>query len=325
LKNFCFNDGVKVLKAVISSDDEFDMSILEKNFFSKPKSTFCLVQQISPEDIQKYFIIGIKFDDFYITPVKIWSNDMNKRKNYINVFTYEKTYLFICQQPLCKLFDTILQAMLNIKKLNLLQNMSNFGFCFMPEHKGTFETENNEKISLQLNELLNSFYYRPFPFFEEKLYYKSERNNIVVNYTYPNTFNEAFIATDWLCKQFFNIIDYNTLFMILTRILLEHSFIFISDDIQLLTSTVLGFSYLIQPFNWPFIIVPNLPLDLMSMIDSPVPFLIGMLGDNELIKRLQSMNTLCSNIVRITKDKFEFYVKLPLFSHVTRSSISNPI
>jgi hypothetical protein len=318
---------VRVTKTVISSDDEFDISILERNFFSKPSSTFCLVQQVSPEDIQKYFIIGIKFDDFYITPVKIFDESMNKRKNYINIFTYEKTYLFICQQPLCKLFDTTLQAMLGIKKLNLLQNMSNFGFCFIPENKKEFETENNEKVGIQLNELLNSFYYRPFPFFEEKVSYKSEYNNIVVNYTYPNTFNAAFIATDWLCKQFFNVIDYNTLFMILTRILLEHSFIFISTDIQLLTATVLGFSYLILPFNWPFIIVPNLPLDLMSMIDSPVPFLIGMLGDDGLRKQLQMQKTLCSNIVVISKDKYEFYVNIITFTHSLAIKLNtlNPI
>jgi hypothetical protein len=264
---------------------------------------------VSPEDIQKYFIIGIKFDDFYITPVKIWNENMNERKNYINVFTYEKTFLFICQQPLCKLFDTSLQALINIKKLNLLQNMSNFGFCFMPENKKIFETENNEKISTQLNELLNYFYYRPYPFFEEKISYKSEFNNIHVNYSYPNTFNESFLATDWLCKKFFDIIDYNTLFNILTRILLEHSFIFISDDIQLLTATVLGFSYLILPFKWPFIIVPNLPIDLMNMIDSPVPFLIGMLGDDSLKKKLLNIKSLYANIVVITNEKFELFVK----------------
>jgi hypothetical protein len=282
--------------------------VLEKNFFSKPSSTFCLVQQVTPEDIQKYFIIGIKFEDFYITPVKIWNDDMNQRKNYINVFTYEKTYLFICQQPLCKLFDSILQSMLNIKKLNFLQNMYHFSYCFIPENKTTFETENNEKIGNQLNELLNYFHTRQFPLFEEKVSFKSEHNNIAVNYTYPNTFNESFIATDWLCKKFFDIIDFNTMYSILTRILLEHSFIFISKDIQTLTATVLGFSYLILPFKWPFIIVPNLPIDLMSMIDSPVPFLIGMLGDTNLLKKLLSMKTLCSNIVYIHEDKFELFV-----------------
>ncbi len=68
LKNFCFSEGVKVERLVISSEDEYE-DVLEKNIFSKIIRSFCLVQQITPDDVQKYFIFGITFNDFYITVI----------------------------------------------------------------------------------------------------------------------------------------------------------------------------------------------------------------------------------------------------------------
>lgn len=152
LKNFCFNDGVKVVRNEICSNDEFETTILEKNFFSKPKSHFCLVQQISPEDIQKYFIFGIKFDDFYVTQMKVKKSDNEcnekiDKRNYVNIFAYEKTYLFISYEPTCKLFEEIFQAILNVKKLNYLLNMSEFSSVFVRSKYKQFMEENSEKVS----------------------------------------------------------------------------------------------------------------------------------------------------------------------------------
>lgn len=287
MKNFCFNEGVKVIRSEILTNDAYDMVVLEKNFFSRPKSHFCLVQQVTPDDVQKYFIFGIKFDDFYITPLKRELNEgENAKSNYVNCFIYEKTYLFISFEPLCNLFEQILQSILNIKKLNFLHNMSDFAYVFIKNNYKTFIEENNEKISVQINEVLNFYHTRPYPHFEEMINFKSDLNNVFANYKYPNPFNEIFLAINWLAKHFFSLIDYETLFNILIRILAENSIIFISDNIQHLTITVLGFSYLIQPFKWPFIIIPNLPIELMNMIESPVPFLIGILGDINLKKKL---------------------------------------
>ncbi len=66
LKHSCFKDGVPVKSHIIKSIEEYDQIMLENNFFAKPKEEFCLVQQVSPDSIDKYFIFCIKFDDFYI-------------------------------------------------------------------------------------------------------------------------------------------------------------------------------------------------------------------------------------------------------------------
>jgi hypothetical protein len=66
LKNFCFNEGVEVKRVYIANEDDYIDYILEKNFFAGRKQAFCLLQQITPDDIIKYFVFGIKFDDFYV-------------------------------------------------------------------------------------------------------------------------------------------------------------------------------------------------------------------------------------------------------------------
>ncbi len=64
----------------------------------------------------------------------------------MNVFVYEKTCLFISSQPLFKLFEGILQTILNVKKMNFLQNLSNFSNCFIPNVKNQFLSENRENV-----------------------------------------------------------------------------------------------------------------------------------------------------------------------------------
>jgi hypothetical protein len=57
---------VNVERMTISSFEDYE-EVLEKNLFSKVIRSFCLVQQITPDDIQKYFIFGVTFNDFYLT------------------------------------------------------------------------------------------------------------------------------------------------------------------------------------------------------------------------------------------------------------------
>ena len=42
--------------------------------------------------------------------------------------------------------------------------------------------------------------------------------------------------------------------------------------------------YLINPLSWPFTIIPNLPSNLFEIIDSPIPLLIGVLGNKRVGK-----------------------------------------
>ena len=136
LKNFCFKDAVKLEQYIINNEDEFNEKILERNLFSNYNSTFCLLQQISIDNDQKYFIFGIKFDDIYIAIPEDKDNS-----NKIKCFIYEKTYLFISNEPLCKLFLKIFYFIIHYKKLIFCNNLTDFNSL------------KNKDIILRFNEL----------------------------------------------------------------------------------------------------------------------------------------------------------------------------
>ena len=67
--------------------------------------------------------------------------------------------------------------------------------------------------------------------------------------------------------------------------------------------------YIINPFVWPFTIIPNLPQNLIEVIDSPIPLLIGMLGDRKLVKDIYKMRGGKDDIIIIEKNKLKYYIE----------------
>lgn len=68
------------------------------------------------------------------------------------------------------------------------------------------------------------------------------------------------------------------------------------------------FYYLIQPFSWPFTIIPNLPLNLIEIIESPVPYLIGVLGDKKTAEGLKKNPNIKSNIYLLENNNLTIIV-----------------
>ena len=140
LKTFCFKDAVKVSQYIIKNENDYIEKILEKNIFSNYNSTFCLLQQISEDNPQQYFIFGIKFDDIYI-PLPD-----EEIENKTIFFIYEKTYLFISNEALCSLFKKMFQFILNYKKLIFYQNLSDYDCLLDNELIANFVQKNDESV-----------------------------------------------------------------------------------------------------------------------------------------------------------------------------------
>ena len=140
LNTFCFKDAVKVSQYIIKNEDDYNQKILEKNIFSNYNSTFCLLQQISTDNPEQYFILGIKFDDVYIPTLE------NDNAYKIKFFVYEKMFLFISNEALCKLFLNIFQFILNYKKLNFYQNLADFDSLFNNQIISNFNETNKENV-----------------------------------------------------------------------------------------------------------------------------------------------------------------------------------
>ena len=101
------------------------------------------MQQISADNTQQYFIFGIKFDDIYIPLPE--DNNINNINKFM-IFIYEKTYLFISNETLCKFFLNIFQFIMNYKKLNFYQNLPEYEFLMNNEIISKFNQKNEESV-----------------------------------------------------------------------------------------------------------------------------------------------------------------------------------
>ena len=62
-----------------------------------------------------------------------------------------------------------------------------------------------------------------------------------------------------------------------------------------------------NPLTWPFTIIPNLPHNLIEVIDSPLPILIGILGDKKMAEHIDKLRGGNDNIIIIENESFKYY------------------
>ena len=65
--------------------------------------------------------------------------------------------------------------------------------------------------------------------------------------------------------------------------------------------------YLINPLTWPFTIIPNLPPNLFEVIDSPIPLLIGILGNKDTALEINEIRNGNCNIIIINNEELNYY------------------
>ena len=65
--------------------------------------------------------------------------------------------------------------------------------------------------------------------------------------------------------------------------------------------------YLINPLSWPFTIIPNLPPNLFEVIDSPIPLLIGILGNKDTAIEINEIKNGNCNIIIINSSGLQYY------------------
>ena len=143
MKNFCFKDAVRVEQIVITNEEEYKEKILMKNLFSNYNSTFCLLQQINLDSDEKYFIYGIKFNDIFVP------DNVEFKDNKVKFFVIEKTYLFISNEPMFKLFENVVNFILVYKKV-IFQKIIEFNSLLDKKVVSEFNELNKENVSSYL-------------------------------------------------------------------------------------------------------------------------------------------------------------------------------
>ena len=84
--------------------------------------------------------------------------------------------------------------------------------------------------------------------------------------------------------------------------------------------------YIINPLTWPFTVIPNLPQNLIEVIDSPIPLLIGMLGNKKLAEQIDKLRGGKNNIVILENGTLKFYKEEKItFSKEPLYSLNNSL
>jgi hypothetical protein len=77
--------------------------------------------------------------------------------------------------------------------------------------------------------------------------------------------------------MFLSSLNADDFLKILYAMMLEKSVIFVSDNLPLLSSAVLGMQCFLLPFKWNYVQIAILPKSLIEMVEAPMPFLVGLL------------------------------------------------
>lgn len=102
-----------------------------------------------------------------------------------------------------------------------------------------------------------------------------------IRYTFPSTIEDC-LAIDniWYCPALISLLPIDDFYKVLTAVLLERSLIFVSDNLTILSSVILGLKTLIKPFTWCYALIPILPKALLDILDTPQPLLVGITREN---------------------------------------------
>ena len=92
----------------------------------------------------------------------------------------------------------------------------------------------------------------------------------VISYEFPSNIDELkHLEEYWFCPTIFSLFDSKDFLALLTSVLLEHSLVFVSNNLTILSNIILGLRTLISPFDWCYAMIQVLPTPLLDHLESP--------------------------------------------------------
>ena len=134
----------------------------------------------------------------------------------------------------------------------------------------------NEKIKIfQKIELLNYLYFcYELPRPPNKSIFSLNMRFDKINYKFQS-FAEI-PTSDYCLDVLFNTLEYSVIIKLFIALLFEKHIILIANQNMPLFCICESLRFLLFPFKWLHLYIPNLPYDQISYLDSPMPYLIGI-------------------------------------------------
>lgn len=89
------------------------------------------------------------------------------------------------------------------------------------------------------------------------------------------------VAIHWGVAALFARIKASELIHVLKLLLIERSVLVVGQSSDLVTACACAFLELLKPYEWASNFMPLLPTNMIGFVNSPVPFLIGMVVDSK--------------------------------------------
>ena len=230
----------------------------------------------NPELFKYYYIL--KFQDFII-------QDKNDESQNIVLNYHPKFYIFETFYPLSIFFKKILyQFLYSIKKQKIK--------IFMDFQKSKkVKNENIQKIdSNKILKIEKQFYKKIQNFLKTQKMSSNFETQITLNlfnqktlYNFPSKKQAPYSQSKFGYSYVFNYLKFQEFLFLYLSIIFENNIVFISKSSFKISAFLTTFLNLLKPFKWTFPSIFNLPEDLLMMIGSPLPMLIGLNNSSDYV------------------------------------------
>ena len=88
---------------------------------------------------------------------------------------------------------------------------------------------------------------------------------------------DSVVDCEWTLPVLFNLISFEDLFSLLCGLMHEKSIVFVSSNLDHVSSCVLGLISLMKPFKWQHLMCSVLPDAFKDILEAPVPLVTGVL------------------------------------------------
>ena len=95
------------------------------------------------------------------------------------------------------------------------------------------------------------------------------------------------IAGQWGVAAILHRLEPNALLCVLNLLLIERSILVIGSSSDIVTSCTCALLALVHPFKWASTFMPLLQTQMLDFVNSPVPFIIGMVAKNDILEDLR--------------------------------------
>ncbi|CAD8119825.1 unnamed protein product [Paramecium sonneborni] len=253
----------------MKSEQTFNNNNLIKNTILTNPDNISELISITNVNHQLYCVC-VDVPDFYDYNASIKNSKLQKKYFY----SLSKTYCFITKAPIIDFFIEIIKIIINTlkyKKAEIYSMVSEFEDT-LGNIDNSFYTSFKPELFNFLTELQNSKLISEcnYQFLQTPIKPHVIHCQNVENY-----------EIEWAISYAFSHLELPHYLILLINMLLEQNICIISSNRTLLSSLLMILPHMIKPFQQIHPIIYALTAQLMPILDSPVPFICGIIKDNE--------------------------------------------